>query len=668
MVDQAGVPDAPQEVDASWWSDAATAMGDTADLGQPELWFSELAAAARQAPEGSLQQQVLQALATSTSAMLVAGNWSEPFEPAMRWEGRRSLVPADLTDDQLELLARVAPLIEHTTLRARIADVCWTYGDRRRVDLLHLAADAYRAVPLDSHTWFTVGEESWTRALELILRRGTAERDRAREMTEELAGRLLTTTTADAFMTVKLSELLRSLRSRLRPDPLEVSTHLSTLAAEVTERNRRLARHLDDEARAWCVFAGDQDAAWAAQARIAESYVAEAADRSSGDDSGAFVAGTLYEQAIARLMQIPRARRASTGLDDRVDELRRKLTATRRLSLEMMTAVESEPVDLTTSAQQARRQVSGHERFEALARFCALLPLTDVLTATAAAREQLKESLSRLFSRTTLASDGRKVAAGGGVGDMEDDVDAALVRDFGIRVEMSAVGVLMPAMEVLQAEHRFTLDTLQHLCLDSPTVPAAHVDLWARGLYHGLNGDFPSAIALLVPQLEQLVRLQLRAAGAYTLVVDLDTGVESEKGLGALLGMPEATAVLGESMAFELRALLVEQQGANLRNHVAHGLLTDGQAWSAYALYAWWLALRLAVVPVWLSRMPQTDPSAGSQPVDPPEGAEQEGPAQPDKLEPLGEAEPPTSPESPATSADFSVYGPPPAGAARERQ
>lgn len=659
MVDQAGVPGAPEELDASWWSDAATAMGDTADLEQPELWFEELAAAARQAPQDSLQQQVLQALATSASAMLVAGNWSDPFEPAMRWEGRRSLVPADLTVDQLELLTRVAPLIEYTTLRARIADVCWTYGDRRRVDLFHLAVDAYRAVPLDSHTWFTVGEESWTRALELILRRGSAERDRAREMTEKLSGRLLTATTADAFMTVKLSELLRTLKSRQRPDPLEVAAHLSALAAEVTDRNRRLARHLDDEAREWCLLAGDHDAAWAAQARIAESYVAEAADRMSADDSGAFVAGTLYEQAIARLTQIPRARRASTGLDDRVDELRRELATTRRLSLEMMTAVESDPVDLTTSVQQARRQVSGHERFEALARFCMCLPLTDVPTVTAAARDQLAESLSRLFSRMTLAGDGRKVAAGGGgVDDVEDDVDAALVRDFGIRVEMGAVGVLMPALKVLQVEHRFALETLQRLCLDSPTVPAGHVDLWARGLHHGLNGDFPSAITLLVPQLEQLVRRQLQAAGAYTLVVDRETGVESEKGLGALLGMPEATAVLGESLAFELRALLVEQQGANLRNHVAHGLLTDGQAWSAYALYAWWLALRLAVVPVWLSQTPQTDSSADSQAADPPEGAEQEDATPPEKTESLEEAEPPTSPESPATSADSPGHRP----------
>lgn len=553
-------------------------------------------------------------MATSTSAMLVANNWTNPFEPAMRWEGGQSLVPADLTADQIALLTHVAPLLDQATLRARIADVCWTYGDRSRVDLLHLAVDAYRAVPLDADTWFTVGEESWTRALELIQRRGTAERERAQEMTEDLSVRLFATTTAEAFMTVKLSELLRSLRSRLRPDPRALAVHLTGLASQASDRNTRLARHLDDEARAWSMLAGDQDTAWLAQVRIAESYVSEAADRLAADDTGAFVAATYLEQAIARLMVIPRSRRAAMGLEERVAELRRELATTRRLSLDTMTAFESESVNLTSATEEARRHVSGYDWFAALARYSTLIPLTDIAESTTAARTRVEGSLSRLFSQTTLAGDGRKVSFGGGGIDADQDaVNAALVRDFGIRIEMTVVGILLPALEVLQSEHRFSLDKMHCICLDAPAVPAAHVDLWSRGLHHGLNGDFPSAISLLVPQVEQLVRTQLQAAGAYTLVVDKDTGVESEKGLGALLGLPEAADVLGEPLAFELRALLVEQRGANLRNQVAHGLLSDGQAWSAYALYAWWLALRVAVVPVWLSRIHPDGPSKGGE-------------------------------------------------------
>jgi hypothetical protein len=49
----------------------------------------------------------------------------------------------------------------------------------------------------------------------------------------------------------------------------------------------------------------------------------------------------------------------------------------------------------------------------------------------------------------------------------------------------------------------------------------------------------------------------------------------------------------------EVRALLVEQGGANLRNDIAHGLFDDIASWSRSSVHAWWLALRLVVTPLW---------------------------------------------------------------------
>jgi hypothetical protein len=118
---------------------------------------------------------------------------------------------------------------------------------------------------------------------------------------------------------------------------------------------------------------------------------------------------------------------------------------------------------------------------------------------------------------------------------------------------------------------------------------------------------FPSAVSVLVPQVEQAVRRLLKRRDVYTLVVDDATGVETEKGLGALLAMPVTEDVLGPDLRLALQTLLVEQQGDNLRNNTAHGLLHDGQAWSAAAVYAWWLCLRLVVVPLWLMYNPGED-------------------------------------------------------------
>jgi hypothetical protein len=59
--------------------------------------------------------------------------------------------------------------------------------------------------------------------------------------------------------------------------------------------------------------------------------------------------------------------------------------------------------------------------------------------------------------------------------------------------------------------------------------------------------------------------------------------------------MQEAVAVFGQDKLFELKALFANSIGPNLRNEVAHGLLTDNAAYSASPVYAWWMLLRMVI-------------------------------------------------------------------------
>jgi hypothetical protein len=49
-------------------------------------------------------------------------------------------------------------------------------------------------------------------------------------------------------------------------------------------------------------------------------------------------------------------------------------------------------------------------------------------------------------------------------------------------------------------------------------------------------------------------------------------------------------------LCFELKALFTASQGPNLRNVIAHGLASDGHLMGHSAVYAWWLAVRMAVL------------------------------------------------------------------------
>ena len=106
---------------------------------------------------------------------------------------------------------------------------------------------------------------------------------------------------------------------------------------------------------------------------------------------------------------------------------------------------------------------------------------------------------------------------------------------------------------------------------------------------------------MLTPQIENIVRQRLQEKGVRTAHTD-SSGVTTENGLSSLVENAEFEEAFGENLAFEIKALFCSPYGANLRNHVAHGLLNDRECYSADAVYAWWLALKLVHHTLWSAR------------------------------------------------------------------
>lgn len=80
---------------------------------------------------------------------------------------------------------------------------------------------------------------------------------------------------------------------------------------------------------------------------------------------------------------------------------------------------------------------------------------------------------------------------------------------------------------------------------------------------------------------------------------DLDnSGVQNEHNLNSILYYPEITSIFDENTLFDLKCLLVEHAGSNLRNRMAHGLINDREFMSPIMSYIWWIALRLCCLPI----------------------------------------------------------------------
>lgn len=169
-----------------------------------------------------------------------------------------------------------------------------------------------------------------------------------------------------------------------------------------------------------------------------------------------------------------------------------------------------------------------------------------------------------------------------------------MIQAYDINLSLIVRGMIVPAYQQVILEHRITKNHLWDICLSSTIIPKNRIDLWVEGLYYGFENNFVVSSHLLVPQIENMIRFFMKEKDIKTTTLGND-GIETENGLTTLLNNENITDVIDESLVFELKALLTEQIGSNLRNNIAHGLVTSHILASKYSVYFWWLCLKLVI-------------------------------------------------------------------------
>ncbi|MDO4231895.1 MAG: DUF4209 domain-containing protein [Lautropia sp.] len=281
-----------------------------------------------------------------------------------------------------------------------------------------------------------------------------------------------------------------------------------------------------------------------------------------------------------------------------------------------MWSIQAPGVDISQLVENARKVVMGKSAEHALLAFANLHRGVSVEESRNNVRERIRQyPLQWIFTATMTSNDGRVIARRPAISfsaelTTEDEIAirAEMVRDYCIFVGIVVQSYIWPALGVLLLEHRLREVDFVVLARSSAIVPKDRAGLFGKALFAGYERDFVTALHVLVPQIEHMVRVHLKQAGADTTNLDKD-GIQNENGMSTLLALPEATQVFGEDLVFELTSLFCDPFGPNLRNELAHGLLDEDGCRSVYAIYAWWLALRLTVNTWWNSAA-----SGGGQP------------------------------------------------------
>jgi hypothetical protein len=191
-------------------------------------------------------------------------------------------------------------------------------------------------------------------------------------------------------------------------------------------------------------------------------------------------------------------------------------------------------------------------------------------------KSEVEQQLKELASKAPIAflipvelqdNMGRPLAR---VGSLEEDLAGHTVKQMSQNMAIESI-FLRQVLETLVKKY----PAFETLCVDylfrSPLFKEDRKSIIERGIKEYLNGNHTTAVHLLIPQIENALRVLLEIAGGSVLKPARSGGFNL-KVLDDLLRDPLLVQVFGEDIVFYFCTLLVDQRGWNLRNCVCHGL------------------------------------------------------------------------------------------------
>jgi hypothetical protein len=288
---------------------------------------------------------------------------------------------------------------------------------------------------------------------------------------------------------------------------------------------------------------------------------------------------------------------------DKIQSLHKTLREWQKKSVQEMQSFSHE-TDISELIERAKQHVRGKSLKDAVFAMTVGHPTTNCSELRQRVIKNAERfPLSHLITGSLVAPDGRTIAHKPSALSTDEDE-----RERGIQAEMfqqaiqidwslRAQAYIDACRQEIWMEHRPSYKDLAFLVLQNPFIPRGYEMLFLKGIVAGFRGDFDVAVHLLVPQIEECIRHVLTSAGHITSKLDAKL-IQEQRSLGTLLEMPETIELFGESNVFELRGLLCEKFGSELRNQLAHGFLTYNGCWSSEVINFWWLVLRLLCVPI----------------------------------------------------------------------
>lgn len=483
----------------------------------------------------------------------------------------------DLDERGTAIIEEALPLFEPFWIRAQLADILWLKtGDHRYAQTAAFANLSLFEASYDPEDWVSCFQAA-QRAFRIAIKLG-------RNHAVFLAA------------LVKIDEVLRKADGT---DPLFLSLNLIEMVApyagkEQLQHYLSLSQKLFTQAKAggeaselviqaaYRVYAdllhrtNKDNKVRALNLELAEHYEALADD--------------LTERPIHAELMLQKAYNLYDKKQDRERclQLRGKLKHTQQERLKSMASIPFE-FDAAPIQKNIETLFHGLSRQEAILAFgeCAMLYKVEevrqgVLT------DHRRNVFSSLFSKRFIDEEGRLVKILSPLDLRDPQEDASLLREHMVHYvsERRSLGetiCLQLAYHKVRERGAVAPDDLSFLIDRNALIPEERRAIIRTGLQLGLNGELYASLHILLPQTENLLRELVKLCGDMPTYLKED-GTEDIKPLSQLFDSQKLREAYDEDLLFTWKTLLDERGGPNLRNEIAHGVLSPRRGSGGAAL------------------------------------------------------------------------------------
>ena len=491
-------------------------------------------------------------------------------------DGSRTFSIEDISEEDYLILHNLELDKIPLTLRALIADILWT--NKKEFNAAKIAADAYWKLFI---LWYS--DEDNIDTIDMI-RRAVCISVQTKQTTlyneiQEWFNDFIDTkaVNAEGFFSLRVMELF------FKQKNFDVSVILKVLDDLIDGSRDNLAKvEQAYELKTECLFKLKRKEDAIKNNNLLADYYLEFAEKIFQKDiQGALGAVNFYQKGIMLYR--------NNGETNKAEVAQKRLVEIQKEIPKIMVPCSVE-LDIKGVIDNLKVNMEGLSFEESVIRLTQMLVFEKQEDIKKCVIEELKNNpISHLFGKSLINAQGQTVLALHplDIHNPEKDLKLLELHMYQNALEKQKVaGDIWVKNALIIIRDKFVIDKsmVEFLVKDNPIIPNGRERIFQSGLYMFLNGDYYEALHILTPQVENLFRNIAREVGGLTVTLEND-GSSMEKVLSSILSLPELVDCYDNDILFTFRGLLNEQAGANIRNEIAHGIISEYACSTGVCLY-----------------------------------------------------------------------------------